>query len=709
LQILQLFSYLQVFYLKTITSHNIENPITIGGSVTKADFCAPMTAFHGHVKYLAGKADYIFLPVYLESKEKQKNKKLRQLCYYAQYASSLASKISDLPKDTKFLMPLIDSRELHTKLDLIKVLKPVINKSYWAIYSAYEQALDFVKESQEKLKKIFEREFSKTKDISVVLLGRPYTVLEENMNKDIPEIFKNHEITAFYQDMIPYKENDIYEIEDILKAVHWNYASKILETALKVAKTDGLYPVYITSFKCSPDSFAIPYFKEIMDRFQKPYLILELDEHDSNVGYETRIEASINSFRNHFKDKVKEKVNNIDKYHLKTTPEIGNRTLLIPIWDTYASPLIEAVFIKAGIDARLVELSDESIRKASTNNTGQCLPANISMQAYADYIKKHKLIPEETVVWMFDSVLACNIRMYPYFIKSMFEKFGQGLEKVDVYVGEISLTDISTNAALDAYFAYMFGGMLRKLVCKIRPYEKIKGSTEAVLNEAKKIFYNAFLGHKSKENAVERVVGMFKKIETINMKKPKVAIFGDIYVRDNDFINKNVIKDIEAAGGEVITTPFSEFAKMISSHVFKRWFRMGMYKDFIQSKTIMAYLSISEKKYMKLFNEVLKEEPHKYEIDEDAILEQLNIKREHSGESFDNIIKTAMLKKLYPDLSLFVSLVPVFCCAGIVTEAMSSQIEELTKVPVVSLTYDGTSKPVNDKIIPYLTYLKKKI
>ena len=65
------------------------------------------------------------------------------------------------------------------------------------------------------------------------------------------------------------------------------------------ARTPGLYPVLVTSFKCSPDSFITEYVKKILDRYEKPYLILELDEHDSSVGYETRIEAAVRSFGNH--------------------------------------------------------------------------------------------------------------------------------------------------------------------------------------------------------------------------------------------------------------------------------------------------------------------------------------------------------------------------------------------------------------------------
>jgi hypothetical protein len=45
---------------------------------------------------------------------------------------------------------------------------------------------------------------------------------------------------------------------------------------------------------------------------------------------------------------------------------------------------------------------------------------------------------------------------------------------------------------------------------------------------------------------------------------------------------------------------------------------------------------------------------------------------------------------------------PAFCCPSLVTEAMTSEIRLLTGVPVVTITYDGTSDYKNDVIIRYL-------
>ena len=97
----------------------------------------------------------------------------------------------------------------------------------------------------------------------------------KNMNKNISEVVSELNINAFYQEMLDFSGESFEEIEILMKAFHWNYASRILQAALIAAKTEKLYPVFITSFKCGTDSFAIEYFKKIMDAYNKPYLFFE--------------------------------------------------------------------------------------------------------------------------------------------------------------------------------------------------------------------------------------------------------------------------------------------------------------------------------------------------------------------------------------------------------------------------------------------------
>ncbi len=693
--------------VETVTDSDFKGAIKSGKKISGAEFCAPMSAFFGHVQNLVGKCDYIFLPVYLQA-SKTKEETYRYYCYYTQFAATLAAGIKSLSLKTKAIMPVVDHYSFQSRIEMFSLLKTVLQANYWEIYHAYEAALSFYSGGLAKLVNVYQREMPGENEIGVTLLGRPYSILQKTMNKGIPDILTSLNIKAFYQDMLPLAENDFSEIDPLLKRLHWNYAAKIIKAAFYTAHTPGLYPVYVTSFKCGPDSFTIEYFKRIMDKFGKPYLILELDEHDSNVGYETRIEAAIRSFRNHNKNRT---IRLLPSHELSLNSEcvtkIKDKTLLFPCIDPLSSKLVEAVFIKEGVDARLVPLTEKTIKRGLRTNSGQCLPVNLIAQSYIDYIEENLLDPGQTAAWCFESHMACNIRMFPQLIKAIIESAGNGLENVEVYIGNLSLTDISVQASIETYFAYLFGGMLRKIGCKIRPYEREKGTTDKVIAQSLNIFYKMLLGGRNKDEDVAKVINLFQKIEIVPEKRPKIAIFGDLYARDNDVFNQDLIHCIEEYGGEVITTPFNEFAKLIVNPYMRRWFMEGEFMDVIYAKTLITFANQLEKGYYKLFNELLHEPSLETNIDYKEIYDVFNLKVQHSGESADNLLKIAALIRHYPDISLFVQTSPAFCCAGLVTEAMAPRIEEYSGIPVVTLNYDGTGKNINQKVRPYVKFPRK--
>jgi predicted nucleotide-binding protein (sugar kinase/HSP70/actin superfamily) len=281
------------------------------------------------------------------------------------------------------------------------------------------------------------------------------------------------------------------------------------------------------------------------------------------------------------------------------------------------------------------------------------------------------------------------------------------MEKARVYAGPMSFIDISMRLPINTYFAYMFGGFIRKIGCRIRPYEKERGITDRVLEKSVDALTEAFYGNRSKEDALAQVISDLESIEVSDGKKPKVAIFGDLYVRDNDVMNQDLIHFIEAHGGEVIVTPYSAYVQMIASAYLKKWFLEGKYLDVLSSKALIATVTRLEKIYHGLLGRVLENPAPEYGESPEKILSQYDVRIEQTGESMDNLLKIYYIKKNYPDVSLFVQTSPAFCCPSLITEAMTRQIEKKTGVPIVSVTYDGTSGNKNEAIIPYLSYLKK--
>ena len=90
----------------------------------------------------------------------------------------------------------------------------------------------------------------------------------------------------------------------------------------------------------------------------------------------------------------------------------------------------------------------------------------------------------------------------------------------------------------------MFGGLFRSIGCKIRPYERNKGQTNEALHTAGAIMGTAFLTGGSKEKALKEIMSVFEQIPVKKETRPKVGIFGDLYVRDNRIMNQNLIQFI---------------------------------------------------------------------------------------------------------------------------------------------------------------------
>lgn len=695
--------------IRTLTSERCRDAVKRGKQMAGAEFCAPVAALHGHVDYLLGRCDHVFLPFYLEKKTRTKNHR-RQFCYYTQFAPTLVVTAIEKQFRSRLLMPLENYlySSFHDKVQLYRALKPILpnGKGFFDVSSAFDAANEFSGACRSRLKTIYQQACDSS-DLHVVLLGRPYTVLSSSMNKRIPDIFGAMGVKAFFQDMLSYTPEEVRFINPLLDDIHWHYAAKILEAACITARTRGAYPVLITSFKCTPDSFVIDYFKKIMESYEKPYLILQLDDHDSSVGYETRVEAALRSFRNHCgMDAERRPAPKSQTFVSSREHKLGDRTLLIPNWDDISLRLVTAAFQRQGIDARRLEENETRIRKSLKYNTGQCIPLTIIAQEFIDYVLTHKLDPARTALWTVNSTMACNLPLFPRHIKHILNAYGNGMEKAAVYAGELSFVDLSVKLPMNAYFAYMFGGMLRMIGCKIRPYERNRGETDHTIERNIDILVDTFLGRRPKEKAFHQVISNFEQIEQRleGSKRPKVLIFGDLYVRYNDTMNQDLIHFIEDNGGEVIVMPFSSHMKMIAKPYFQKWFREGLYLNLLSSRTLLAAVKALERRYVRYVERFFGQPEPTFNVSPDKIFSEYGMRPEHTGESIENIMKIFYTLKHHPDVALFVQTSPAFCCPSLVTEAMAGEIERKTGVPIVSITYDGTAGAKNDVIIPYLAY-----
>ncbi|MFW5878578.1 MAG: acyl-CoA dehydratase activase-related protein, partial [Myxococcota bacterium] len=677
-------------------------------------------------------------------------------CYYTQFASTVVG--TALEEQERILSPLFGGPggEKATRRELVSVLAPLLEAEPREILDAYDRALRFDLGVRRSAAQAFRERASRRKDIEVVLVGRPYTIHAPRMSKGIPRLLSTQGVAVSVQDEIPREELQRskgavpWELHDL----PWSYASRILSVARYAAGEEGIYPVFISSFRCSPDAFVIEPFRQILDEAGKPYLILQVDDLDSAVGYETRIEAGIRAFRNHFarrsdrsrqparklrrslppspetlfaggeKEQRRSSISDLGKLadetfssaleavstpfkslwgHLHTLRE---KTLLVPRWDPLVCDLLVEMFRARGIDARLLVETPDLIARAMRHNGGQCIPVNLIAEECIDYVHSHDLDPKRTALWIAKARWACNIPMYAAFLQRILH--GEGLGEIEVYRGMATFSDVDPTAPVDAYFAYLYGGLLRRFGCMIRPYEDEPGATDRAIEQAMELCRSAFRSEIPREQVLERVTELLDRVPQSPASRPKVAVFGDFYARDNDILNQGLERAIERAGGEVVTTPYSEYARIISSAHFKRLWMHGRLGEWTALKALLAFVDSLERRYRRRLSPRYRDVAACSEENLEQALSVFGMRIEQSGESFENILKVLHLRRCHPDLALFVQVNPAFCCPALVTEAMSERMEQVTGVPMVSITYDGTSSGRNHVIQPYLKHLRRE-
>ncbi|MBN1672814.1 MAG: hypothetical protein JXR37_17350 [Kiritimatiellae bacterium] len=687
---------------ETVTPEMGAETVRSGREIRAAEYCAPVTEFHGCIRELAGQADWIFFPQLMETTAEEKKK---FYCYYCHFAVPVVQNIPACRVAGRFIAPVLNMNEPLN--DLIRKLylsfPDALKKqaAFKRVDESFRLAHDWFSERRRDLQTFYTDQMGEANDICVALLGRPYVIFNPALNKDVPGKLAEKGIQSFFMDMIPDDDTHLDIAAEFAEVNHWHYGNEIIRKAEIVATTAGLFPILITAFKCSPDSFIVSYFKKIMDYYQKPYLIMQLDDHAASEGYDTRLEAAIETFRSHRPSRPA-----TARPGIRFKRAFEDKVYLLPEYDHLKARLIQAAFRHAGIEAKRVEQSPEIITRSLRYNDGQCLPVSCISLGIQNAIEKHGLDPGNVVFFSnSDADVACNLPQYPVMIKQVLERLGNGMEKVDVLVARFLPVDLPIGLMYEIYMAYVLTGLVQKMTHRIRPREKRRGETNRVFRKATDRLADCFARGLAKEPLFQEIVSDYARIARHDRALAQVGIVGDLFVRDNDTYNQNLIAEIEKAGAEVVTVPFIDAMSLYAGKVFKAQWAHGEYLGLLANKMAFNALSLFGNRLRTLAVPVLGERDCSLKQAHEAYLKHYFLDLEHHGETVENLLKVFYLKEQYPDLKFIINVNPIFCCPGLISEAIYKKVEVDIDIPIISIMYDGTRADRNNVLKPYLHYL----
>ncbi|MDY6968823.1 MAG: acyl-CoA dehydratase activase-related protein, partial [Spirochaetota bacterium] len=269
--------------------------ISDGVNYTVAEPCFPIKIAHGHVADLINNGvDYIFLPNVINSETEFPDVN-SHLCPWGQTMTYVIGRSSIITEsDKEILQPRIHFRDGKDKVtkeiyEMTKRFKISRQKTCRAVEKAYKAQTTFNEEmlslGQEALNKLEE-----TGEPAIVLVGRPYNINDSGINLDVSKKMRDYYgVNIIPIDALPLEGINIEEIND---SMYWNYGKKILQAAKFLRSYPNIHIIYITNFKCGPDSY-IKHF--IGNASEKPFLSLQFDEHANDAGIMTRIEAYLDS------------------------------------------------------------------------------------------------------------------------------------------------------------------------------------------------------------------------------------------------------------------------------------------------------------------------------------------------------------------------------------------------------------------------------
>ncbi|MBN2103639.1 hypothetical protein JW835_06320 [bacterium] len=275
-----------------------QNTIHRGIESTVAEPCFPVQTAHGHLaQLLDADADFIFMPNVVN--ESSQGKTIESfICPWTQTAPLVASHspLLDTLQDRLFcpnvqfrMTDRIIEKSLYQQIrGLYRVGRQKHRRAFYTARTVQQRFQEVIKNHGQQVVRKIKNEGLQ----GIVLTGRPYNLYDSGLNLNIPGKLRDiYGMNVIPMDFLP---TDHVDISDVHDHMFWKYGYRILQACRWTRDYPDLQVIYLSNFKCGPDSYIRHYVEEALGR---PFLFLQLDSHSNDAGIMTRIEAFLESKR----------------------------------------------------------------------------------------------------------------------------------------------------------------------------------------------------------------------------------------------------------------------------------------------------------------------------------------------------------------------------------------------------------------------------
>ncbi|MBR2382486.1 MAG: 2-hydroxyacyl-CoA dehydratase, partial [Anaerotignum sp.] len=458
-------------------------------SIPSESVCYPAKLVHGHVKWLIEQGvKTIFYPgIVYERRDSAAADNNYNCPIVASYNENIKNNVEDLKeRDIRFMNPFLSFDNLNTVTKrLTEEFVPEgctaeevkeAAEAAWAEWGNFRK--DMQKKGEETLKYIREKGMT-----GIVLAGRPYHA-DPEINHGIPELIAGFHIAVLTEDSVAHMGS--VERPTVVRD-QWTYHSRLYEAAAFTKKQTDIEFVQLNSFGCGLDAVTTDEVKAILNAAGKIYTALKIDEVNNLGAARIRIRSLIAAIEDRREKNVQIKKGDAALKRVLFTKEMKkNYTIICPQMSPIHFEILEPAFRKAGYNIVVMEAMDKHAIETGLKyvNNDACYPALISIGQLLNALLSGKYDLNRTALLISQTGGGCRATNYIAFIRKALANMGMP----DIPVISINPAGLEKNPGFKitpsllhrTLQALVYGDLFMRVLYRTRPYEKVKGSANAL-------------------------------------------------------------------------------------------------------------------------------------------------------------------------------------------------------------------------------------
>ena len=533
--------------------------------------CYPAKLVHGHIKALVEAGEkWIFYPcLNYEQQEDEKSQNHYNCPIVATYPEVIANNMDEIfaENGVTFSHPFLpydnDKRLVKRLAELLADRGVTEEEVRAAVSEARAEEVRF----KEDVRREGERALAYIKEHgkkAIILSGRPYH-LDKEINHGMNKL-----ITSY--DMAVLSEDSVCHLGDLPRPIRvldqWTYHSRLYKAADFAGSRDDVELVQLNSFGCGVDAVTTDQVEEILESNNKLYTVLKIDE-GTNLG---AARIRIRSLKAAMEERERNGIKPLRQHkpfvrRLFTKEMKKDYTIIVPQMSPIHFQYLEPAMKASGYNVVLVPTVDRNSINEGLKyiNNDACYPTLVTLGNMISTLKSGRFDLDRTAVIMSQTGGGCRASNYIALLRKALKDLG--MEQIPVISFNMAGLEanpgfkIGVRLGKKLVIGALYGDLFQRLLYATRPYEKIKGSAEAIMKKYEaQIMQNCRDGKMSTfRRLVPKIVREYDELPLYEEKKPRVGVVGEILVKYHPDANNNIVDIIEKEGGEAVVLDLVDF------------------------------------------------------------------------------------------------------------------------------------------------------